>query len=417
MPRMEIQEGIPSHSRFPALDGYRAIAAFMVLTTHVAFNSGIVVVNAWGHVFHRFDFGVTLFFVISGFLLYRPWSRSAMLNRESPSTATYAARRILRVVPAWFIAALVVLATLPSISPSPVQWACNLTLTQIYVNKCSVNGMTQMWSLAVELAFYAILPAIAYVAGRIRRGRPDASMLWQFAVVTAVALIGWAYGIAVASGALDAIPLAHGWLPRYLDWFAAGMVLAICVTRLSLPEPPAWIVGFNRAARDAWVWVAIAIALFVISCTPLAGGYTLAASGGWSGLLKHLLYLGAAMALIVPGVLGRRENGSWGRFLTSPQMVFLGTISYGVFLWHQYALEMIMWAADVQLFNGNFILLLIPTVFISVTLGWLSWVIVERPAIRLSHRSARIGHGRTTSPSSGDRRGSNDRSAHAATAN
>lgn len=389
MTQPEIQAGIPSHNRFPALDGYRAIAAFMVLITHVAFNSGIVAWSPWGYVFARFDFGVTLFFLISGFLLFRPWSRSAMIDGHKPDTSAYAKRRFLRVVPAWFVTAVVVLAFMPGIAPTGRNWACNLTLTQIYVQQCSLNGLTHMWSVAIELTYYAALPVIAFFAGRVHRGNPNASTRAQLIVVGTTTLLALVYNVLVNFGPLRDVDGAAGWLPRYLDWFAAGMFLAICVSRLHLPDPPQWLVRFNRSAHDAGTWVVIGVAVLLLSCTPLAGGYGLERNLGWPDLMKHLLYLAAAVALLVPGVLGARENGLWGRAMTSELMVFLGTISYGVFLWHPFVLETTMYVAKIPPFNGQFILLLIPTVFGGIVLGWLSWILIERPSIRLSHRPPR----------------------------
>ena len=85
---------------FPLLDGYRAIAAFMVLTTHVAFNTGEIRTPVLGPLLGRMDFGVTLFFLLSGFLLYRPWARAAMVDRAGPAVGGYALRRAARILPA-----------------------------------------------------------------------------------------------------------------------------------------------------------------------------------------------------------------------------------------------------------------------------------------------------------------------------
>ena len=67
-------------------------------------------------------------------------------------------------------------------------------------------------------------------------------------------------------------------------------------------------------------------------------------------------------------------------------MVFLGEISYGIFLWHLFVLELVYWALGLQIFSGP-PLILFPSVLLgSIVMGWLSWVAVERPSIAWSHR-------------------------------
>ena len=83
---------------FAGLDGYRAVAALMVVLTHVAFSTGVVVTQGtWGHLLGRLDFGVPLFFLMSGFLVYRPWVRRAFDGTTRPSLRRYAIRRAARL--------------------------------------------------------------------------------------------------------------------------------------------------------------------------------------------------------------------------------------------------------------------------------------------------------------------------------
>jgi len=63
----------PERMQFPSFDGLRALAALSVLLHHVAFASGITTGSRFGPYTARFDVGVAVFFLISGFLLYRPF--------------------------------------------------------------------------------------------------------------------------------------------------------------------------------------------------------------------------------------------------------------------------------------------------------------------------------------------------------
>lgn len=90
----------PGNPRFPLLDGLRAVAAMLVLVFHV--------VQQTGHVPRPIrDLsleGIAIFFVLSGFLLYRPFARSRLKGEGLPSVKAYARRRLLRIVPAYWAA-------------------------------------------------------------------------------------------------------------------------------------------------------------------------------------------------------------------------------------------------------------------------------------------------------------------------
>ncbi|MGA1701940.1 MAG: acyltransferase family protein, partial [Candidatus Nanopelagicales bacterium] len=134
---------------FPLLDGYRAIAAFMVLTTHVAFNTGEILTPVLGPLLGRMDFGVTLFFLLSGFLLYRPWARAAMEAGTGPRLGGYALRRAARIFPAYWAMVVFTLLLLPEIQPVEWQaWPVHLGLLHIYIPGFTLEGLTQTWSLA-----------------------------------------------------------------------------------------------------------------------------------------------------------------------------------------------------------------------------------------------------------------------------
>src|SRR4051812_32160566 len=104
----------PGNPRFPQVDGLRAFAALAVLVTHTAFLSGFNGRGFAGEVTARLDVGVTLFFVISGFLLYRPFVAARLEGRAGPRVTRYARRRVLRIVPAYWLA-LTVLAIWPGL--------------------------------------------------------------------------------------------------------------------------------------------------------------------------------------------------------------------------------------------------------------------------------------------------------------
>src|SRR5207248_7970993 len=88
---------------FPACDGLRAVAAGSVLLFHVATSTGFVARSELGRYFNQLDVGVDVFFVLSGFLLYRPFARAHLRGEEIPATRRYLVRRFLRILPAYWL--------------------------------------------------------------------------------------------------------------------------------------------------------------------------------------------------------------------------------------------------------------------------------------------------------------------------
>jgi peptidoglycan/LPS O-acetylase OafA/YrhL len=89
--------------RFPLFDALRAIAALSVLVTHCSGLTGFNSDNPLGAITARLNVGVTIFFVISGFLLYRPFVAARLEGRPAPSPLGYARRRALRIVPGYWV--------------------------------------------------------------------------------------------------------------------------------------------------------------------------------------------------------------------------------------------------------------------------------------------------------------------------
>ena len=100
--------------RFPLLDSVRAIAALSVLVFHASFWSEITLTGSDRAPFlSRLDVGVTIFFVLSGFLLYRPFVRARLLGTPPPRAIAYGWRRVLRIVPAYWLALTVIALVIP----------------------------------------------------------------------------------------------------------------------------------------------------------------------------------------------------------------------------------------------------------------------------------------------------------------
>jgi peptidoglycan/LPS O-acetylase OafA/YrhL len=363
-------------TRDPALTGMRAAAALLVVGTHAAFATGKLSHGYLGAVYARLEIGVALFFVLSGFLLFRPWVAAAASGDRSPGLGRYAWRRVRRVAPAYVITVLATFELYVVFTPGPnpgQTWhglLRYLTLTQIYTDDYLTTylhtGLSQMWSLAVEVSFYAALPAMAYVV--LQRHRPQ----WQAArVLTALAAIAavtpvWLLVVA----ATDVFPNSAGmWLPAHLACFAGGMALAVLR-----------IVGRRWRADVALLLAGV---LFLIVATPL-GGAIVGPVPVWAPATKAVLY--AAIATLTVGALVLGTSDRYARMLGSTPMVWLGEISYEIFLLHAAVIAVTMnlllrW----PLFTGSLTVLYATTLALTIPLAWaLHRVTGPRPARTLN---------------------------------
>lgn len=363
----------------PALTGMRAVAALLVIGTHAAFATGKLTHGYLGAILARMDIGVALFFVLSGFLLFRPWVTAAAGANRAPALGRYARRRTRRIMPAYLIAVSMTFALYTVFTPGPnpgQTWhglLRYLTLTQIYTDDYLTTylhpGLSQMWSLAVEVSFYAALPGLAYLVLRSRRGSwTPTRTLTALAAMAAVTPV-WL----VVAHTTDALPNSAGmWLPAHLACFAAGMALAV--------------LQVAGARCHAGVTLPPAAALYLIVATPI-GGVIVGKDPAWSPVAKTLLYAVIAMLAVAPLALGPR--GRYTRILASRPMVRLGEISYEIFLLHVVVMAVAMalilrW----PLFTGSLAGLYAVTVAITIPLAWVLHRVTRRRPAQARARSA-----------------------------
>jgi peptidoglycan/LPS O-acetylase OafA/YrhL len=306
-------EGVGGTRGFlPPVEGMRACAAVGVVVTHVAFQTGHSG-GVLGRVFGRFDLAVAVFFALSGFLLWRGHAAAARGLRPVPATAHYLRSRFVRIMPAYLVAVVVILTLLPDAKADQTVWLANLTLTQIYVPLTLTAGLTQMWSLAVEVSFYIALPVLALLARRLSvRGRIPAIL------ALAVLSLLWVHIPFDAESGMN----PWNWPPAFFSWFAAGMLLAeLTVSPIGWP---------HRLARKRILMAVIAVVAFVVAASPLAGKEGLVPGSIGQVSLKTAMGAVLACALLAPLVLDR--PGTPHRILGNATMVTLGRWSYGLFI-------------------------------------------------------------------------------------
>lgn len=380
----EIQGWAPT---FPALDTMRAVGSIAVVATHTSFWAGAYTSHGvWGTALSRLDVGVAIFFVLSGFLLSRPYLARASQGMPRPGTGRYLWKRALRILPVYVVAATSALLLLPENDGADLGlWQRTLTLTDLYSSNRLPAGLTQMWSLSTEVAFYLALPALMLIAvGGSRAGRlAPARVLALLAVLVAIT-IAWILTLSEHVSGSDRLVLQ--WLPTYLSWFSVGIALALGQVLLASGQSgrlsgTAWLRDLGRAPGACW---GAALALFVVASTPVAGPSLLVPPTLGEAVTKNLLYAVIAGLIILPGIFAA-PSGRYIRTASWPVFRHLGHISYSVFCIHLVVLECVMRWTGYEVFAGHGWQIFVLTLAASLVISEVLYRFVELPFMRLKN--------------------------------
>lgn len=230
--------------------------------THAAFWAGDFTPDAAGAAYARLETAVPVFFALSGFLLVRPWlsggpdgaarvgaGGDGAADRRTPDVRRYFVSRAWRILPAyWTVVTVVYLIYVwrPDASPhghGVGGWLRHMSFTQIYGVGYVHTGLSQMWSMCVEVAFYLTLPLLAAGAAR---------WWWRVPATMIAVSIGWLW-LVTATEVFG--KTARSWPPGYAAAFAAGILAAL----------------YARRVRRRWVLLAAAAGAYGLLLTPIAG--------------------------------------------------------------------------------------------------------------------------------------------------
>ena len=373
--------------RLAHIEGLRAVAVLAVVGTHLALLSGFTAEHALGPLTARLNVGVALFFVLSAYLLYRPWVDARLNGARAVDAGRYATRRLVRIFPAYLLALIVLGLLIPDQAPGVFggDWWAYFGLLQVYSQDTVVGGLGVTWSLSTELAFYLALPLIGWGAAQLLGGRPRALQV-------RIELAALAASVAVAF-LLRHVVAEHGWVKTYANtiggkwpWFAVGLALAVASAAWGtrpFEERPR-VVRFGPGG--AWACWATAAALLLFSAYGGVLPRNAFALTPAQSQLELLLFALFGLCLVAPVVLGDASAPrSPAALLALAPVVWLGTISYGIFLWH-YPLA---WWASGEIPDDAW---LFAAVACALTLACaaVSWYVIEQPLLRRT-----IGRGRS----------------------
>jgi peptidoglycan/LPS O-acetylase OafA/YrhL len=288
----------------PELDGLRFVAITSVVVYHLTHfylvKSGRTATDALTRALLQGGFGVSLFFVVSGFIISVPFAKAHLAGGVQPSLSRYYLRRLARLEPPYFANLLLMFVLLSFVKPeSFISRLQHLLASAVYQHNAIYGSVSSInfvaWSLEIEFQFYVLAPLLAPVFG-VR------NPVWRRVILVA-AILGWS-GLAFMTRGSPRLYLSiagHG------AYFLSGFLLAdFYVTRWSSASP-----------LRSWDVV-----------TVLA----------WPGILAILLGGGVwrlSLPLVVAVAYAAAFRGHWTRrLLRLPALYIVGGMCYTIYLYH-----------------------------------------------------------------------------------
>jgi peptidoglycan/LPS O-acetylase OafA/YrhL len=356
-------------ARIPTVQGLRGLAALVVVFDHVVHKD-------WGlWAWSQQNHGITLFALLTGFLLSAPFLRARLEGRGPPGALGFLRARAARIYPGYWVAlaGAALLIGLQRMGPNDL-WQV-ITLTQTFGTDTPFEGLLPAWSLSLFLSFYVAIPAWSWWRRRAdpKAPRSESILRREAGWLLLVVLLAWVVRTTEVTDPIAKQP--YYTLPGRADWFALGMLLAVLTAAHARGLAPRILLLPGRHPGLAWLaalGLTIASALIPVHFEEL----------------RDQLDTFAAAALIAGAVLVGPVLRGPQRWLATRPAQAIGRWSYGIFLWGyivQKALEKLIPGIS----TAPHLLL---TLLLAVALGAASWKFVEEPASR------RLGKRRSKDP-------------------
>ena len=361
-----------SKSMIAPLDGVRAIACLSVVMFHISLKAHVWDLHFLGHnavsIIMAGDAGVSLFFVLSGFLLFLPYVKSLLFDGPWPSLKMFYLRRILRIIPGYYLSLfLMILIWHPEYLQ--VDHLKQLALFLLFFMDSSKSTFQQIngpfWTLAVEWQFYLLLPWLALAMRFVVQRGSMGSMgngtrrVWML-IACLVTLACWGVASRYAGLYLTTHTTATWLVPRqvvnvalfflygsggpgthgkFLEDFALGMFAAFCYTMARHGDMNGIAGAWTRMLQrlSPWLWGSGLVWLFLMALwesslsAPHVGGLMTYLYGMTYDVFHEIgLSLGFASCVlaILFGSAGLRRMFSW------TPLRWVGLISYSMYMWH-----------------------------------------------------------------------------------
>jgi peptidoglycan/LPS O-acetylase OafA/YrhL len=244
------------------LDGVRGFACLIVIWFHIyRIPRDLHIWNPTTTTYPLLDsflffgkYGVTLFFVLSGFLLFLPFAKALLFERKWPSTRQFYSRRVFRTLPAYYLALILIVLLSQRQYLQPQHWQ-ELGLFVVMFMDSSQATFKQLnapfWTLAIEWQYYLLLPwlvlGMRQVVWRVKQGYRLPATISFLLVLIAWGLFSRYFGtyfqqhplatVLVPRSVLNVILFfTFGVSGKYLEDFGVGMLLALCFAYAQHPS-------------------------------------------------------------------------------------------------------------------------------------------------------------------------------------
>lgn len=309
-----------AQTRLGVLDGLRGIAVLLVLWYHIWEISWLPAPRPWLQFIPETGFaGVDLFFYISGFVIVYPFVKALARGEAPPTWGHFAYRRAIKIVPSYVLSIVAVIAIGYAQFSSAGEALRDIGTHLLFIHTWwqdtygSINGV--LWTLAVEVEFYAIFPLLWLAFKRVP---------WLTAgAMVVITLIYRTYAADCCYHASMGLLIYN--LPGYLDIFAAGMISALLFVR--------W-----RDVKAGWaapLATLAAIAGFVMLTLLLQNLWSIRTTDEWSTVWQIHNRTLVGVAFVLMGLGSLLAVPAWQRLLANPVLLFFAAISYNLYLYHQ----------------------------------------------------------------------------------
>lgn len=325
--------------------------------------------------------GVTIFFVLSGFLLAVPFAEWQQGARQRPRLRRYFLRRVMRVFPAYYVQLTVLLFVAAWVPGQPGIGDSGDLIRHLLMLFMSpplgtvpINGV--WWTLPIEFSFYLVLPLLALLL------RPH--RWWLLLAGSLLSMYFWRYGVVLnmMDASISQRVVAAYQLPGSMDAFGFGMLTAyLYVNRACLPG---WLLPRLKLGRLGL----LGLILVLVAVYWLPGKR----NEYWADnpifyLWTPALVLGVS-AIIFSGVGGARFINA---LFSNRFMIYAGLVSYSYYLWH---FPVLRWISATEWFQAlgdmRFIILLGVSTPLIFVVSALSYVLVEVPGMRFRRKADRV---------------------------
>ena len=390
-------EDVTTDNRLLGADFLRAVACLTVLFHHLAqrmkWGEDLGFIE-WFRVFSDMGtFGVAMFFVLSGFLLARPFWVALNKGEAMPSLRTYAMRRAARILPGFWLALTVTFVL--SFTVFGCQLDGQLVLRYLagvflvadwhWVTLFPVEINGPLWSISFEVTSYVLLPfclvGLFLIRGTTGTGW-QSRVIWLLAIVLALA----AHAVFVTYYPIDDVDRGwdHGliggakwWMPRYNPF---GFFSMFAIGALAAGVQVLW------AGKRSWIFDVLSLAGFA-GCIAVIAEMLWAREGdfGFLGVPYRFPWFQLCVALVLAAT---PSSMLIGKALDNPVSRYFATISFGIYVWHYVVLELVRnyWAPDMG--QGSmadpvkFVVVAGTIALITIAVAHLSFHAIENPVIR-----------------------------------